>query len=112
MSDRSNVTQLLLDLRAGGTNVTAASGKLYSAVYTELHRVAEELMRGERPDHTLQPTALVHEAYLKLVDAPRSGWENRAHFFGTAARAMRQVLVDSARRHHASKRGVTSARHR
>ena len=62
-------------------------------------------MKRERANHTLQPTALVHEAYLKLVGDPGARWESRAHFFGAAARAMRQILVDHARRHHAHKRG-------
>jgi RNA polymerase sigma factor (TIGR02999 family) len=62
-------------------------------------------MRGERPDHTLQPTALVHEAYCRLIDDSRVGWQDRAHFIGIAARAMRQVLVDHARRRAAAKRG-------
>lgn len=67
-------------------------------------------MRNERADHTLQPTALVHEAYVKLADGTRVAWKGRAHFFGVAARAMRQILVDHARRHLAAKRG--GVRHR
>jgi RNA polymerase sigma factor (TIGR02999 family) len=80
--------------------------QIFEAVYTELHHIASGLMRLEhRPNQTLQPTALVNEAYCRLVDQSRVGWENRAHFFGTAARAMRQILVDQARKRSADKRG-------
>lgn len=106
MSDSAkDITQILLDLAAGEGDSAVVSERLYGAVYEELRVLAQRLMRGERVSHTLQPTALVHEAYLKLVDGARSGWDSRAHFFGTAARAMRQVLVDHARKHRASKRG-------
>jgi len=74
-------------------------------VYDELAKLAVSYMRRERPDHTLQPTALVHEAYLRLVDQDICDWRDRRHFFGVAARVMRQVLVDHARRKSASKRG-------
>lgn len=74
-------------------------------VYDELRRLADHYLRQERPDHTLQPTALVHEAYLRLVDQSRVEWQSRAHFIGVAAQLMRRILVDYARRHHASKRG-------
>jgi RNA polymerase sigma factor (TIGR02999 family) len=74
-------------------------------VYDELRRLADHYLRQERPDHTLQPTALVHEAYLRLVDQSRVEWQNRAHFLGVAAQLMRRILVDHARRHHALKRG-------
>ena len=74
-------------------------------VYAELRRVAARQLRSERADHTLQPTALVHEAYLRLVDQRQVDWQNRAHFFGVAAQVMRRILVDHARRHGASKRG-------
>jgi RNA polymerase sigma factor (TIGR02999 family) len=88
------------------TEVDAARHEhLYLAVYAELRRLAASLMRRERTAHTLQPTALVHEAYLKLVDVPDTDWQGRAHFFGAAARAMRQILVDHARRRRAGKRG-------
>jgi RNA polymerase sigma factor (TIGR02999 family) len=79
--------------------------RLFPLVYDELRRTASRLLRGERPGHTLQPTALVHEAYLKLVGAPAPDWQNRAHFMGVAARAMRQLLIDHARRRQAAKRG-------
>ncbi len=74
-------------------------------VYAELRSLARRYLRRERSDHTLQATALVHEAYLRLVDQRGVTWQNRAHFFGVAAQAMRRILVDHARRHHAAKRG-------
>ena len=67
--------------------------------------MAARQLRSERPDHTLQPTALVHEAYMRLVDQRQVDWQNRAHFFGVAAQVMRRILVDHARRHGANKRG-------
>ena len=75
-------------------------------VYGELRRIARNQMRGERSGHTLQPTALVHEAFLRLVGQDRAGLRNRAQFFGVAAQLMRRLLVDHARRRHAGKRGV------
>lgn len=74
-------------------------------VYVELSRIAGNLLRGERPDHTLDPPALVHEAYLRLVDQRRTSWRNRAQFFAVAARIMRRVLLDHAKRLHRAKRG-------
>lgn len=99
----SDVTSLLLALRQspGPERVRA----LMEAVYPELKRVAGGLMRRERAEHTLQPTALVHEAYLGLVDHTRLDWQSRAHFFGAAANAMRRILVDHARARAAQKRG-------
>jgi RNA polymerase sigma factor (TIGR02999 family) len=82
-----------------------ADERLFGAVAAELRRIAGAYMRRERPDHTLQPTALVNEAYLRLVDGDVS-WEGRRHFFGIAARVMRQILVDHARKHQAGKRGA------
>ena len=79
--------------------------ELWPLVYAELRRVAAQRLRSERPDHTLQPTALIHEAYIRLVDQHHVDWQNRAHFFGVAARVMRRILVDHARRHAANKRG-------
>lgn len=79
--------------------------ELLAVVYDELRFLAGRQLRAERPNHTLQPTALVHEAYLRLVDDAGIAWESRAHFYGTAARAMRQILVDHARRRNAEKRG-------
>jgi RNA polymerase sigma factor (TIGR02999 family) len=74
-------------------------------IYRELRQLADSYLRRESPAHTLQPTALVHEAYLRLVDQHAPDWENRSHFFGIAARIMRQILVDHARSHQAHKRG-------
>ncbi|MHC4941573.1 MAG: sigma-70 family RNA polymerase sigma factor [Planctomycetota bacterium] len=97
-----DVTELLSSLSAGDEH---AGEKLFSVVYDKLHNLAHAAMRGERPGHTLQTTALVHEAYLRLVKTRREGWENRKHFFSTAATAMRRILVDEARRRKADKRG-------
>jgi len=102
-SSRSEVTRILLDLSRAPDERAAA--RLFEVVYEELRVVAGGLLRGERAGHTLRPTALVHEAYLRLVDVTGLSPENRAHFFGIAARAMRQVLVDHARRRAAAKRG-------
>ena len=98
----TDVTEALDALRAGDA---AASGRLLQAVYDELRRLAHTQRRHERPDHTLNTTALVHEAYLKLLGPAHGDFESRAHFFGAAARAMRQVLVDYARARHRAKRG-------
>ena len=97
-----DVTQLLLDWSNGNKE---AVDKLIPLVYEELRRLADHYLRRERPDHTLQPTALVHEAYLRLVDQTNVHWENRAHFFGIAANLMRQILVNHALSHRAAKRG-------
>jgi len=96
-----NVTALL---QAWGSGDHQAGERLMPLVYRELRRQAARYVRRERRDHTLPATALVHEAYLRLVGEP-APWTNRAHFFGVAARVMRQVLVDHARRHGAAKRG-------
>ncbi|MCA9752821.1 MAG: sigma-70 family RNA polymerase sigma factor [bacterium] len=98
-------TRTLRAMQAAGEDAPAVTEKLLGLLYPELHRLAESLMRRERSGHTLQPTALVHEAYLKLVDDTRVEWQDRAHFLGIAARAMRQILVDHARKHQAAKRG-------
>jgi RNA polymerase sigma factor (TIGR02999 family) len=82
-----------------------ASARLMPLVYDELRRLAREYIRRERADHTLQATALVHEAYLRLVDEKSVTWKDRAHFYGIAARLMRRILVDHARAHNAAKRG-------
>src|SRR4029453_16311934 len=79
--------------------------RLLPLVYSELRRIAARQLRNERAGHTLQPTALVHEAYLRLVDQRQVDWQNQAHFFGVAAQVMRRVLVDYARRRAALKRG-------
>ena len=97
-----NVTKLLIDLSNGDRD---AVDILLPVIYDELRKLAANYLRRERPDHTLQPTALVHEAYLRLVDQTRVNWQNRAHFFGVAAQIMRRLLVDHARKHNAEKRG-------
>lgn len=102
MADAGDITHLLLDLRAGNADAMA---RLMPIVYRELRRLAANYMRQERPDHTLQPTALVHEAYLRLVGQTERNWQNRAHFFAVAAQAMRTVLIDHARTNLAGKRG-------
>ena len=101
---KAEVTRLLQAIRSAPESEQARS-RLYEATYAELQRVALALLRNERPGHTLEPSALVHEVYLKLVAQEAIDWKDRAHFFGVATRAMRQVLVDHARRRHAEKRG-------
>ncbi len=88
----------------------SASDQLFSLVYNELRKIAASYMRRERPGHTLQATALVHEAYMQLVDQTRVNWQSRAHFFGVAAQLMRRILVDYARGAHAAKRGGEAAK--
>lgn len=100
------VTQLLQSIREGDE---AASDRLLALIYQELRSMAGARMRLERPGHTLQPTALVNEAYLRLAGGAQQ-WENRAHFFGAAARAMRRILVDHARKRASQKRGSGAAR--
>jgi RNA polymerase sigma-70 factor, ECF subfamily len=95
------VTQLLVEWGRGNPQ---ALEELTPLVYAELRQLAASYLRRERPDHTLQPTALVHEAYLRLVGQEDANWQNRSHFFGVAARLMRQILVDHARRQRAGKR--------
>jgi RNA polymerase sigma factor (TIGR02999 family) len=101
-SDAGEVTQLLGEIEEGNQD---AASKLMDLVYEELHRRASHFMRRERPDHTLQTTALVHETYLRLVGQRRVSWRGRAHFFAVAAKLMRRILVDHARRHHRVRRG-------
>jgi len=101
------VTQLLIRWSNGHRE---ALTELTPLVYSELRRLANHYFRSERPDHTLQPTALVHEAYLRLVDQTSVRWENRAHFFGIAANLMRQILVNHALSHRAAKRGGTAVK--
>jgi len=102
-----DVTRLLLDWSQEG-NRTALDA-LTPLVYDELRRLAGAYLRRERHDHTLQSTALVHEAYLKLIDQRNVQWQNRAHFFGVAAQMIRRILVDHARGHQAAKRGSGAA---
>jgi len=98
----SDVTQLLVQWVKGNRS---ALDQLTPLVYDELHQRARNYLRHERPDHTLQPTALIHEVYLRMVGENLPQWQNRAHFFAIASRAMRQILVDHARRRGAIKRG-------
>lgn len=97
----SEVTQLLLAWNNGDVS---AFDRLIPLVHSELHRLARRYMRDERAGHLLQTTALVNEAYLRLIDARRAGWQDRAHFFGIAARLMRRILVDFARERNYQKR--------
>jgi RNA polymerase sigma factor (TIGR02999 family) len=102
MAAPHDVTTLLGEWSRGNRG---ALEQLLPMVYAELRRMAARQLRRERPGHTLQPTALVHEVYLRLVDQRRVDWHNRAHFFGVAAQVMRRILVDHARRQSAGKRG-------
>lgn len=97
-----DVTQILLNWQEGDADAPA---KLMPIVYEELRRLARNYLQRERADHTLQATALVHEAYLRMVDEKSVSWKDRAHFYGIAARLMRRILVDHARAHNAAKRG-------
>jgi len=92
-------------LNAAGTGDQQAAGQLVELVYSELRALAGSYSRGQNPGHTLTPTAIVHEAFVKLVDQSNHKWNDRAHFFAVAATAMRQILVDHARRARAAKRG-------
>jgi RNA polymerase sigma-70 factor (ECF subfamily) len=96
------LTQMLIQLSEGKSQVV---DDILPLIYDELRSLASNYLRRERSDHTLQPTALVHEAYLKLIDQTQVKWQNRAHFFGIAANIMRRILVDHARKHTADKRG-------
>ena len=106
MSATHDVTELLVQWANGEKK---ALDDLTPLVYKELCRLAASHLRKERKSHTLQPTALVHEAYLRLVDQKNPNWQNRSHFFGVAARLMRQILVDHARKRHANKRAARTA---
>ncbi|MGA2656499.1 MAG: sigma-70 family RNA polymerase sigma factor [Verrucomicrobiota bacterium] len=103
----SEITQILSEIRGGNQRGVE---QLLSLVYTELKRIAAQKMAGEAPGNTLQPTALVHEAWMRLVGDGDAVFENRAHFFSAAAEAMRRILVDSARRKRAIRRGGGAAR--
>ena len=107
MASPPDVTALLGDWSRGNRS---ALNELLPIVYSELRRIASRQLKRERVGHTLQPTALVHEVYLRLVDQRQVDWRNRAHFFGAAAEVMRRILVDHARRHSAGKRGRRNAR--
>jgi len=101
------ITQLLIAWNRGDQQ---ARDELIQHIYVELRRIAGGYLRRERPDHTLQPTALVNETYLRLIDQSRVNWQNRAHFFGAAARLMRQVLINHAEARRAAKRGGEAER--
>jgi RNA polymerase sigma factor (TIGR02999 family) len=103
----ADVTRLLRRWAEGEQD---ALGDLVPAVYTELRRLARYALRGERGGHTLQATALVHEAFLRLAPQQKKDWQNREHFYAVSAQAMRQVLVDHARRRQAGKRGAGGLR--
>src|SRR5579864_292938 len=104
MSTAHDVTRLLVEWGKGNQQ---ALEELTPLVYQELLQLAAGCLRRERQGHTLQPTAVVHEAYVRLVDLKNPTWQNRSHFFGVAARLMRQILVDHARKKHAGKRAGT-----
>ncbi len=101
-SSKEQITQIL---QSAGREDPRAADQLLPLVYEELRRLAQKQMANERPGQTIQATALVHEAYLRLVGAPKLRWESRAHFFAAAALAMRRILVDRARRRQAVKHG-------
>ena len=103
-------TALLVALRTSGADQARATSDLATLLYPELRRLAAGLMRRERRSHTLQPTAVVHEAFLRLVDQNAIDWQDRAHFLGIAARVMRRILVDHARKRGTAKRGAGSDR--
>src|SRR5437763_896441 len=102
LSPRQEVTQLLVEWRAGDER---ALERLFPLVQPELHRLAHHYMRGERADHTLQTTAILNEAYLRLVEDTKPRWQNRTHFVAAAAQLMRRIMVDHARERHSLKRG-------
>lgn len=102
MTSQTGVTQLLAEASSGDQ---VAVDALFESVYNELRRLAKDHLRDERPNHTLQATALVHEAYLRLVGGQQIEWQNRAQFFSIAAQVMRHILVDHARKYAAGKRG-------
>jgi RNA polymerase sigma factor (TIGR02999 family) len=106
-STPEEITQLLIAWNQGDQR---ARDELMPLIYNELRRLARGYLRRERPDHTLQPTALVHEAFLRLIDQRRVNWQNRAHFFGAAARLMRQILINHAEARRAAKRGGEAER--
>jgi RNA polymerase sigma-70 factor, ECF subfamily len=107
MASSPDVTALLDEWTRGNRE---ALDRLLPLVQSELRRIAARQLRREREGHTLRPTALVNEAYLRLVDQRHVEWQNRAHFFGVAAQVMRRILVDHARRHNAAKRGEGARR--
>ncbi|HKA00487.1 MAG TPA: sigma-70 family RNA polymerase sigma factor [Candidatus Solibacter sp.] len=107
LQSSADITKLLGEIRRGNRN---AESELAAVVHEELRLIAARLMRRERTNHTLQPTALVNEAYVRLLNAPDQDWKDRAHFFGVAAQIMRRILVDSARAYRAEKRNGNRTR--
>jgi RNA polymerase sigma factor (TIGR02999 family) len=107
MPSATNVSQLLVGWNQGDQG---ALNQLLPLVYAELRRLARRSLRHERPNHTLQTTALVHEAYMRLVDQKSANWQNQVQFFAVASQLMRRILVDYARNHHAAKRGGGAAK--
>jgi RNA polymerase sigma factor (TIGR02999 family) len=107
MVGNGNVTELLINWNKGDQN---ALEKLLPMIYQELHLLASRYLRKERANHTIQATALVHEAYLRLIDQKQVQWQNRAHFFAIAAQMMRRILINYARDQHAAKRGGNQVR--
>jgi RNA polymerase sigma factor (TIGR02999 family) len=108
--DQTSPNEITEQLIAWSKGDTAALEKLIASVYQELRRMADNYLRGEDSGHSLQPTALVHEAYLRLIDQTKVEWHNRAHFFGVAAQMMRRILIDHAKAKHRLKRGGTAIR--
>ncbi len=109
---KQDVTALVASLGGteGGLGATSSADDLLPLVYDELRNVARRFMAQERPNHTLQPTALVHEAYLRMVDGTRVDWQGRAHFFAVGAKVMRRILIDHARKRGTEKRGGSRQR--
>ncbi len=107
MSSAANVTDLLVAWSGGDQGALTA---LVPLVYDELRHLARRFLRKERSEHTLEPTALVHEAYARLIQQDRVHWQGRTHFFAVAAQMMRRVLVDHARKRHAARRGGPALR--
>jgi len=108
--DEASPNEITEQLIAWSKGDEAALEKLIPAVYQELRRMADHYLRGEDSGHSLQPTALVHEAYLRLIDQTKVEWHNRAHFFGVAAQMMRRILIDHAKAKHRVKRGGSAVR--
>jgi RNA polymerase sigma factor (TIGR02999 family) len=108
--DETSPNEITEQLIAWSHGDEAALGRLIPAVYQELRRMADHYLRGEDSGHSLQPTALVHEAYLRLIDQTKVEWHNRAQFFGVAAQMMRRILIDHAKAKHRVKRGGTAVR--
>ena len=108
--DEASPNEITEQLIAWSKGDDAALEQLIPAVYQELRRMADHYLRGEDSGHSLQPTTLVHEAYLRLIDQTKVEWQNRAHFFGVAAQMMRRILIDHAKAKHRVKRGGTAVK--